>query len=84
MNYDDLNPELLEKAKACETPEELLALAKEEGYELTDEQLEAVAGGIDTDWMCLSVVTCENKACIQYGFHKPKGKQNNSHMIKLA
>lgn len=45
MNYDDLSPELQEKAKACTTSEEVLALAKAEGYELTDEQLESVAGG---------------------------------------
>jgi hypothetical protein len=46
MSFDDLqNPELQEKVKACKTPEEVLALAKEEGYELTDEELESVAGG---------------------------------------
>lgn len=46
MNFDDLqNPELQVKVKACKTPEEVLALAKEEGYELTDEELESVAGG---------------------------------------
>ena len=31
MNYEDLSPELKEKAKACKTPEDILALAKEEG-----------------------------------------------------
>ena len=33
------------KVKACKNQEELLALAKEEGIELNDEQLEAVNGG---------------------------------------
>ena len=33
------------RIEAAQTPEELLALAKESGYELTREQLEAVAGG---------------------------------------
>ena len=33
------------KLLGCETPEEVLALAQEEGYELTDEQLEGVSGG---------------------------------------
>ena len=54
MNHEDLTPEMMEKAKACKTPEELLALASQERYELTDEQLEQVAGGdfwdVDWDW----------------------------------
>ena len=33
------------KIEAAQTPEELLALAKEAGYELSPEQLENVAGG---------------------------------------
>ena len=41
----DIAPELREKAKACETPEELLALAKREGYKLSDAEMEAVSGG---------------------------------------
>ena len=45
MNFEDLTPEQMEKAKACKTPEVLLALAKEEGYELSDEDLNALSGG---------------------------------------
>ena len=45
MNIEDLTPEQLEKAKACTSPEELLALAKDAGYELTDDELDAVVGG---------------------------------------
>lgn len=45
MDFKDLNPELLEKAKKCQSPEDLLALANEEGYEITDEELELVSGG---------------------------------------
>ena len=45
MKFEDLTPELQEKANACKTPEEILALAKEEGYELSDEELEGVSGG---------------------------------------
>ena len=45
MNFEDLTPEQMEKVKACKTPEDILALAKEEGYELSDEQLKAVSGG---------------------------------------
>ena len=46
VNFEDLkNPELQEKLKNAQTPEELVALAKAEGVELSDEQLEAIAGG---------------------------------------
>ena len=41
----DLSPELREKAIACKTPEEMLALAKREGCKLSEEELGAVAGG---------------------------------------
>ena len=47
MKLDDLTPEQIEKARACASANELVSLAKEEGLELTDEQLESVAGG---DW----------------------------------
>ena len=45
MSFENLSPELQERAKACTSTEEILALAKEEGYVLTDEELESVAGG---------------------------------------
>ena len=45
MNFEELHPELQEKVKACKTPDDLLALASEEGYELTEEELDAVSGG---------------------------------------
>jgi len=43
-----LSEELIAKIKACKNQDEVLALAKEEGVELTDEQLEAVSGGCGT------------------------------------
>lgn len=49
MNFEDLTPEQLEKAKACESPEDILALAAEEGYELSDEQIESISGGLSWD-----------------------------------
>lgn len=45
MKFEDLTPEQQEKAKACKTPEDILALAKEEGYELSEEELQAISGG---------------------------------------
>ncbi len=40
-----LTEEQIAKVKACKSHEELLALAKKEGVELSDEQLEVVSGG---------------------------------------
>ena len=53
MEYKDLTPEQKEKARACKTPEEMLALAQEEGYDLTDDELEGVAGG----WLSCTCAT---------------------------
>lgn len=40
-----LTKEQIAKAKACKNHDELLELAKKEGVELTDEQLEVISGG---------------------------------------
>ena len=40
-----LTDEQKKAVEAAQSPEELLALAKEAGYELSSEQLEGVAGG---------------------------------------
>ena len=40
-----LSEEQIKKVEACKNSEEILNLAKAEGIELTDEQLEAVSGG---------------------------------------
>ena len=40
-----LTEEQIKKVESCKDSSEILALAKEEGMELTDEQLEAVSGG---------------------------------------
>ena len=48
-----LTEEQIEKVKACKNTEELLALVKAEGIQLTDEQLEAVSGG-----GCFSTIKC--------------------------
>jgi len=46
MDFENLTPEQIEKAKACKTVEELFALAKAEGVELSEEQLESLSGGV--------------------------------------
>ena len=45
MDFENLTEEQRQKARACKTPEEILALAKQEGVELSDEQLEGISGG---------------------------------------
>ena len=40
-----LTEDQIAKAKACKNHSDLLALAKDEGVELSDEQLEAISGG---------------------------------------
>ena len=46
MDFESLkNPEFQEKLMSCKTAGELVALAREQGVALTDDQLEAVAGG---------------------------------------
>ena len=41
LNRNELTKEQIEKAMACQTAEELIALAKAEGYELTKDEAEA-------------------------------------------
>ena len=45
----DLNPNLQEKARACGSVEELVALAKDAKMPLPDEALAAIAGGDDQE-----------------------------------
>lgn len=45
MEFDELSEKQKADALACKTPEEILELAKEEDYDLSDEELQGVAGG---------------------------------------
>ncbi len=47
MDLSNLSDDLKAKARECKTTEELLALASEEGVELSDAELENVSGGYD-------------------------------------
>ena len=40
-----LSQEQIQKVNACKSSQEILELAKKEGVQLTDEQLEAISGG---------------------------------------
>ena len=46
-----LTKEQIAKIKACKNQEEMLKVAKEEGVELTNNQLEAISGGCGTHTM---------------------------------
>ena len=54
-----LTDEQKKKIEAASSPEELLAIAKETGYELSPEQLEDVAGG----WSCSALCYKYNPLC---------------------
>ena len=43
-SFKELTLEQMEKARACKDADELVQLADAEGLELTDEQLDAIAG----------------------------------------
>ena len=47
INQNELTKEQIAKAMACETAEELMALAKSEGIELTKEEAEAYLAEMD-------------------------------------
>ena len=47
INKNELTKELIEKAMQCETAEDLIALAKSEGIELTKEEAEAYLAELD-------------------------------------
>lgn len=45
MNFEELTPEQKEKVRSCKTADELIALAEAEGVELSDAELDSIAGG---------------------------------------
>ena len=76
-----LTEEQIAKVKACKNHEELLALAKAEGIELSDEQLAAVSGG----GACSVVSDIGDKInpwdCPKCGANDPK-KDGNTRICK--
>ena len=51
MNFDDLTEEQKAKLRECKTPEEMLAKAQEEGFELTEEQLAGIESFVNFIFM---------------------------------
>ena len=56
-----LTEDQIAKVKACKDNKELYQLAKDEGVELSNEQLEAVSGGICTSTPDFSCPNCGSK-----------------------
>ena len=56
---NDVTDEMMEKAKACTSPEELMELAKGGNFELSLDELDSASGGTgdcphDCMWVCLT------------------------------
>ena len=62
MKFDELSSEQADLARSCKSPEERLSFIKESGIELTDEQLEAISGGLPPS---APEVVCQG----QYPYH---------------
>ena len=66
INKNELTKEQIQKAMSCETAEELMALAKAEGIELTKEEAEAYMAELtdfELDEAALKNVAGGAKAC---------------------
>jgi len=70
FKLDKLSVDQQSKLDNCKTPEDVLALAAEEGYVLSDEELDQVAGGAwgadDTSGACPS---CGSTRVSPQGMH---------------
>ena len=65
IDFSKLTDEQKEKAMAAKTPEEIIAFAKEAGYELSDEQMKAIAGG---SWCWDACLRCPGYSCHECPF----------------
>lgn len=50
MNLDNFTEDQKQRVQECTNAEEIMAFIREEGIELTVEQLEAVSGGLIAGW----------------------------------
>ena len=65
MDFKDLTPEQKERVRNAKTPNDLLQLAKEEGYELTDDEIENISGGANwTEFSGAPQPKCKDKEVI--------------------
>jgi len=63
--WAELSDDQKARAKACKTPEDVLSFAEEEGFALSENELEAIAGG---SWDCVSDCS-EYGNCSEYILH---------------
>ena len=61
MNLDDLTEEQKAKARACASADELVELARQEGIDLSNEQLQAISGG--SGWFSCDSDSCTSNKC---------------------
>ncbi len=59
--WASLSDEMKAKVKGAKSSEEMVALIQDEGYDLTSEELEAIAGG-DDGWTTCFTFDCEEDA----------------------
>jgi hypothetical protein len=58
-----LTEEQINKVKECKSPEDILTIAKAEGIELSDEQLEFVSGGYCKETNKYECPRCQSRNC---------------------
>ena len=63
MNFEELSQDQQELVRNAKTPEEIIKLAQEAGYDLSDEELESISGGMMWGDVCVGVAC---KVCRGY------------------
>ena len=79
IDGNEVSKEMLEKAMQCDTPEELVKLAKENGVELTKEEVEAYLSemeDIDLDSSQMKMVAGGKGVC--YGVNGCAGRTSSN------
>jgi predicted ribosomally synthesized peptide with nif11-like leader len=79
IDGNEVSKEMLEKAMQCDTPEELVKLAKENGVELTKEEAEAYLSemeDIDLDSSQMKMVAGGKGVC--YGVNGCAGRTSSN------
>ena len=68
INKNELTKEMIEKAMQCQTPDELMALAKDAGFPMTKEEAEAYMDeltDLELDEITLQKIAGGDQNCIE-------------------